>query len=91
MNHNRKPCFRTKQGLFYLFDVMGMFGAVGTREGFFPSHSSYVAYLRHARRCVCRVPANELAGYPSGAFVAARSAGTRHTGATFVSPCGTAP
>ena len=30
MNHNRKPCFRTKQGLFYLFDAMGMFGAYGT-------------------------------------------------------------
>ena len=35
MYHNRKPCFTSKQGLFYLFDVMGMFGAVGTREGFF--------------------------------------------------------
>lgn len=63
MNHNHKPCFRTKQGLFYLFDVMGMFGTYGTTS----------------------------VGYPSGAFVAARSAGTRHTGATFVSPCGKAP
>ena len=30
MNHNHKPCFTSKQGLFYLFDVMGMSGAVGT-------------------------------------------------------------
>ena len=61
MNHNRKPCFTSKQGLFYLFDAMGMFGAVGTREGFF---------LRFATKASHRSerPANSLAGN-GGVFI----------------------